>query len=130
MTAAAGPLQVTLFDGVIGPGWNWSQRDEAMARRLLAGSPCGARALAVAGNARTPASPTDLGVPRGAWLARQRPGHPEIRIRSGGGRTWNSGSRRFGRRASPYRPARLYQDAGELVLDLPVATDAVVPQRP
>jgi hypothetical protein len=67
---------VTLFDGVIGPGWSWSQRDEAMARRLLAGSPCGARTLAVAGNARTPASPTDLGVPPGAWLARQRPGHP------------------------------------------------------
>jgi hypothetical protein len=30
---------VTLFDGVIGPGWSWSQRGEAMARRLLAGSP-------------------------------------------------------------------------------------------
>jgi hypothetical protein len=92
--------------------------------------PCGARTLAVAGNAHTPASPTDLGVPLGAWLARQRPGIREIRIRYGGGRFWNSGSRRFARRASPYGPVRLYQDAGEFVLDLPVATDAVVPQRP
>ena len=84
----------------------------------------------MAGNAHTPASPTDLGVPLGAWLARQRPGIGEIRIRYGGERFWTSGSRRFGRRASPYGPVRLYQDAGELVLDLPVATEAVVPRRP
>src|SRR6516165_9480495 len=32
--AAAGPLEVILFDGVIGAGWSWSQRDEAMARRI------------------------------------------------------------------------------------------------
>jgi len=28
---AAGPLEVILFEGVIGAGWSWSQRDEAMA---------------------------------------------------------------------------------------------------
>lgn len=31
---AAGPLELILFDGVIGEGWSWSQRDEAMAGRL------------------------------------------------------------------------------------------------
>lgn len=127
---AAGPLQVILFDGVIGAGWSWSQRDEAMARRLLAASPSGARTLAVAGNAHTPANPTDLGVPLGAWLARQRPGIREIRISYGSGRFWNSRSCQFARRASPHGPMRLHQDAGELVLDLPVAMEAVVPQRP
>lgn len=128
--AAAGPLKVILFDGVIGASWSWSQRDEAMARRLLAGSPSGARTLAVAGNAHTPASPTDLGTPLGAWLARQRPGIREIQIRYGSGRFWNFKSCRFARRASPHGPARLHQDTGELVLDLPAATEAVVPQRP
>jgi hypothetical protein len=80
--------------------------------------------------------PTPRPVPR-TWASRWAPGWPgsgrgirEIRIRYGGGRLWNSGSRRFARRASPYGPVRLYQDAGEFVLDLPVATDAVVPQRP
>jgi hypothetical protein len=35
----AGPLEVILFDGIISASWSWSQRDGAMARRLLAGSP-------------------------------------------------------------------------------------------
>lgn len=126
----AGPLEVILFDGVIGAGWSWSQRDEAMARRLLAGSPSTARTLAVAGNAHTPTSPTDLGVPLGACLARQRPGIREIQIRYGGGRFWNFKSRQFADRASAQSPVRLYEDSGELVLDLPLATEAVVPQRP
>jgi len=125
----AGPLEVILFDGIIGADWSWSQRDEAMARRLLAGSPSGARTLAVAGNAHTPTSPTDLGVPLGACVARQRPGIREIRIRYGSGHFWNFGSRQFASRPSAEGPVRLYEDAGELALDLPVATEAVVPQR-
>ena len=128
--AAAGPLELTLFDGVIGAGWSWSQRDEAMARRLLAASPSGTRTLAVAGNAHTPTHPTDLGVPLGACLARQRPGIREIRINYGGGSFWNLQSRHFARRADPQAPIRLYQDTGELILDLPMATEAIVPQRP
>jgi hypothetical protein len=128
--AATGPLQVILFDGLIGAGWSWSRRDEAMARRLLAGSPSKARTLAVAGNAHTPTRPTDLGIPLGACLAGQRPGIREIRISYGGERFWNFTSHQFVRRASSQRPVRLYQDAGELVLDLPVATEAIVPQRP
>jgi len=126
----AGPLGVILFDGVIAAGWSWSRRDEAMARRLLAGSPPTARTLAVAGNAHTPTGPTDLGVPLGACLARQRPGIREIQIRYGGGRFWNFKSRQFAGRASAQGPVRLYEDSGELVLDLPIATEAVVPQRP
>jgi hypothetical protein len=47
--AAAGPLELTLFDGVIGADWSWSQRDAAMARRILAASPQGTRTLVVAG---------------------------------------------------------------------------------
>jgi hypothetical protein len=34
--AAAGPLELILIDGVMDAGWSWSQRDEAMARRVLA----------------------------------------------------------------------------------------------
>jgi hypothetical protein len=34
--AAAGPLELTLIDGLMDEGWSWSQRDEAMARRVLA----------------------------------------------------------------------------------------------
>jgi hypothetical protein len=123
--AAAGAPQVSVLDGGIGPGWSWSQRDEAMARRLLAGSPCGARALAVAGNAHT------RPVPR-TWASRWAAGWPGSGRASGrsgsangGGRFWNSRSGRFARRASPYGPVRHYQDAGELVLDLPVAPHPV-----
>ena len=119
-----------MFDGVIGVDWSWSQRDEAMARRILAASPPGARTLAVAGNAHTPTSPTALGVPMGAVLARQRPGVREIRISYGGGGFYNGGSRQFARRADPQDKIRLCQHDGELVLDLPLATEAVVPQRP
>jgi len=128
--AAAGPLDLILFDGVTGADWSWSQRDAAMARRILAASARGARTLAVAGNAHTVTSRIELGVPMGARLAQQRPGVREIRIRYGGGRFYNCEPRQFARRASPQQPIRLYQDDGELVLDLPLANEAVVPQRP
>jgi hypothetical protein len=128
--AAAGPLDLILFDGVTGADWSWSQRDEAMARRLLAASGPGARTLAVAGNAHTPISPIELGVPMGARLAGQRPGVREIRISYGGGGFYNGGPRQFARRADPQDKPRLHQHGGELVLDLPLATEAVVPQRP
>jgi hypothetical protein len=127
--AAAGPLQVTLFDGVMSPGWSWPQRDAVMARRLLAGSLRDPHAGG-GGQCPHPGWSHGPGVPLGAWLARQRPGIREIRICYGGGRFWNPGHADFARRASPYGPVWLYQDAGELVLDLPVATEAVVPQRP
>jgi hypothetical protein len=128
--AAAGPLELILFDGVIGEGWSWSQRDEAMARRLLAASGPGTCTLAVAGNAHTPTSPIELGVPMGARLAGQWPGVREIRISYGGGGFYNGGPRHFARRADRQDKIRLHQHDGELVLDLPLATEAIVPHQP
>jgi hypothetical protein len=127
--AAVGAFELILFDGVIGADWSWSQRDQAMARRLLAGSPSDARTVAVAGNAHTPVNPTGLGVPMGACLAEQRPGIQEIRISYGAGSSWNFRSRQFAGRADPYATVRLHQHESKLVLDLPLATEAVVPQR-
>ena len=128
--AAAGPLDLILFDGVIGADWSWSQRDEAMARRILATSPPSARTLAVAGNAHTPIRPTELGVPIGARLAGQRPGTREVQISYGGGRFYNGEPRQFARHTGPQGQIRLHQHDSELVLDLPAATEALVPQRP
>ena len=128
--AAAGPLQLIFFDGPVDADWTWSQMDEAMAARLLAAAPAGTPALAVAGGYHTPTSPIELGVPMGAWLARQRPGIQEIQIRYGGGRFYNLGPCEFERRMSPEQPLRLHQLDGALVLDLPRASEAVVPHRP
>jgi hypothetical protein len=128
--AAAGPLELNLFDGVIGADWSWSQRDEAMAQRILATSPPSTRTLVVAGNAHTPIHPIELGVPMGARVAEQRPGTREVRISYGGGSFYNFEPRQFARRTGPQGKIRLHQHEGELVLDLPIATEAVVPQRP
>jgi hypothetical protein len=76
------------------------------------------------------ASPIELGVPMGAHLAGQRPGIREIQIRYGGGNSCNSGPRQFPRYTVPEGLIRLHQDHGELLLDLPEAAEAVVPQRP
>jgi len=119
---------VILFDGAVGTGQDWSDRDEAMARRLLAAAPAQARTLAVAGNAHTPTSPTELGIPMGAWLNRQRPGVREIRINYGSGRSYNSQPCRFAHHGLPPRQIRLRQQHGSLVLDLPTAQEAIVPQ--
>jgi hypothetical protein len=64
--AAAGPLELTLLDGALPAGIrpadaSWSDRDAAMARRLLAGAGPGGRTLVVAGNAHTPVRPSPLG---------------------------------------------------------------------
>jgi len=129
--AAAGPLSLTLFDGTMGEGWTWSQRDEAMGRRILAAPAAAAGTLVVAGNAHTPTARTGLGVPLGACLAGQRPGVREIRISYGGGRFYNIQPRRFRRRIGLRRRwATLCERGGGLVLDLPAAGEAVVPQRP
>lgn len=133
--AAAGPLELTLTDGLVDAGWSWSQRDEAMARRVLA-APAAAPAagpgtLVVAGNAHTPVRPTALGVPLGAVLASCRPGVREIRIDYRGGGYYNVAPRRFrpctGSR--PLSPALVLRNEN-LTLILPAATEAVVPQRP
>ena len=65
----------------------------------------------------------------GAWLARQRPEVREIQI-SYGGNFYNLGPCEFERRMRPEQPVWLHQQRGELVLDLPRASEAVVPHRP
>jgi hypothetical protein len=124
---------LVLFDGLGSLGEGWSERDAAMARRLLAAVPAGgAGTLVVAGNAHTVTRETELGVPLGAHLARERPGVREIRVRYGSGAFWNLGPRRFGPPppGADAVPARLAEEDGEFVLYLPVASEATVPQRP
>jgi hypothetical protein len=126
--AAAGPLRLSLFDGTIEAGWSWSQRDEAMARRILAAPAAGAGTLVVAGNAHTPITGTRLGLPLGACIARQRPGVREIRISYGAGRCYNIQPRRFRSRIGPGgRHLRVHQQDDTLILDLPAAGEAVLP---
>jgi hypothetical protein len=133
--SAAGPLELTLMDGALPGGmgsadWTWSRRDETMATRLLAAA-AGPGTLVVAGNAHTPVHRTDLGVPLGAVLARQRPGVREIRIDYRSGRYYNLAPRRFRPRTGSRRPSpRLVLRNENLTLELPSATEAVVPQRP
>jgi hypothetical protein len=127
--AAAGPLEVALFDGTAGADWSWSQRDEAMATRILAGRAAGVPTLVVAGNAHTPVSGTELGVPMGACLARQRPGIREVRINYCGGNYYNLGPRQFAAVGPHHGQIRFYQHNDALVLDLPAGKEAVVPQR-
>ena len=127
--ATARSLEVILFDGAIGAGWDWSDRDQAMAGRLLAAAPAPARTLVVAGNAHTPTRPTQPGIPMGAWLHRQRPGVREIRINYGSGRYYNTQPCRFTHPGPPPRRIQLHQEHGLLVLDLPTAAEAIVPHR-
>ena len=131
---AAGWLRtLTLADGMGEGDWDWSRRDAAMARRVLAARPADGGTLVVAGNAHTPVTPTELGVPLGARLAQRRPGVREIRISYGGGRFYNLEPRRFTHRPGGGREVRLHAghdaESGQLVLGLPVATEALVPQR-
>jgi hypothetical protein len=128
--AAAGPLELILFDGTVWADWSWSRRDEAMAGRVLAGTPAGTRTLVVAGNAHTPVGPTSLGVPMGACLAERRPGVREISISYGGGHYYNAGPARFDGTGPQRGQPRLHEQRGALVLYLPEAREAVVPQRP
>jgi hypothetical protein len=133
--SAAGPLELTLMDGALPGGrgsadWSWSRRDEAMADRVLAAA-VGPGTLVVAGNAHTPVHPTELGVPLGAVLAARRPGLREIRIDYRSGRYYNLAPRRFAPRTGLGPPSpRLVLRNENLTLELPSATEAVVPQRP
>jgi len=127
--ANAGRLELTLFDGAIGADWSWSRRDEAMAARILAGRAGTTRTLVVAGNAHTPVSRTELGVPMGACLARRRPGVREIRIHYCSGYFYNCRPAQFAAIGPGRHQVRLYQHDGALVLDLPSAREALVLQR-
>ena len=128
---AAGPLELTLMDETMMADTSWSDRDEAMAGRLLAGAGPGRRTLVVAGNLHTAVHPSRFGVPLGAVLAAHRPGVREIRIDYLGGRYYNVTPRRFRPRArSRRRGPRLVLRNEDLALVLPSAREAVVPQRP
>jgi hypothetical protein len=127
---SAGPLGLILFDGPVDADWSWSRRDEAMARRVLAASPASTRTLVVAGNAHTVTHDSELGTPMGAYLARERPGVTEIRISYGGGSFYNGRPCRFGDGPAERGQVTLAERNGALVLDLPWAAEAVVPQRP
>jgi len=128
--AAARPLELTLIDGLMDADWSWSQRDEAMAHRVLAAPAAGTGTLVVAGNAHTPVQPTPLGVPLGAVLAERRPGVREIRIDYRSGGYYNLAPRRFRPRTGsrPLSPALVLRNE-DLTLVLPAASEAVVPQR-
>ena len=127
--AAAGPFELTLFDGTTDADWSWSRRDEAMATRLLAGRAAAVPTLAVAGNAHTPVSRSQLDVPMGAHLARRRPAIREIRINYCGGHFYNLQPARFATIGPSRLPIRLYQHGDVVVLDLPSASEATVPHR-
>lgn len=117
-------LRVALFDGGMFTG-DWSQREAAMAERVL-----GARiepALVVAGNAHTLISPTDLGLPMGACLARARPALESVRIDYGTGSFYIIAPRHV-RGPSAGAGLRVVDDG--LVVGLPEFTEATVPHLP
>lgn len=130
--ATATRLELVLFNGPAHAGENSSDRDTAMARRILRAPRDSRGMLVVAGNAHTPTEQHDLGVPLGAHLAAERPGVQEIRIRYGRGACYSNGPRKLPSRddlPSTWE-IRLHEDSGDLVLDLPVATEAIVPDDP
>ena len=118
---------LTLFDGVDGAGW--SQRESAMAERILNAEGRASRTLVIAGNAHTALTPTMLGVPLGARLAEWRPGVREIHIRYGNGTYYSRSPQRFNQQFSLRRRARLRAEGGSLVLELPAPMKARVPHR-
>ena len=96
--AAAGPLDLVLFDGFGSLGEGWSERDAAMARRLLAAVPAGgAGTLVVAGNAHTPTAVTELGVPLGRTWPGSGPGSGRSGSATAAGRSGISGHAGSGR---------------------------------
>jgi len=129
--ARAGQSGPALFDGVAGADWSWSERDHVMAGRVLAGATAASGTLVVAGNAHTPTSATPLGVPLGACLHQHRPGVREIRINYGRGGYYSMRPRHFHPGISTWpSQVRLHQEHGTLILELPAATEAIVPHRP
>jgi hypothetical protein len=122
--------EVVLFDGEWCADWTWSDRDAAMAERLLAELPAGRTCLVVAGNLHTRTGRVRQGVPMGGQLARRRPGVLEVRIVYGGGVHYNMSRKKLPGRGGARGAARLRARQGHLELELPEATEAVVPQRP
>jgi hypothetical protein len=117
-------LRVTLFDGGSLTD-DWSQRDAAMAERVLAAR--AEPALVVAGNAHTLTSPNDLGMPMGACLAAARPGLESVRVDYGAGSFYNFEPRDV-KGSSEEAGLRVAEDG--LVVGLPEFGEATVPHLP
>jgi hypothetical protein len=78
--AAAGPLELILSDGVIGADWSWSQRDEAMARRIPGHLPAECTHAGGSGQCPHPGPPHRAGRPDGRTRRRaaaRDPGSPD-----------------------------------------------------
>jgi erythromycin esterase-like protein len=133
--AAAGPLTMILVAAMVQPEqlegvgqeWSWSDRDAAMASRLLSTPTPAGGMLVVAGNAHTRTDDTSLGTPLGACLAKQRPGVRAISIDYLSGSYFNFTEQCFADRRRRDQATGLRVDDGNLVLTLTNADAAVVP---
>jgi hypothetical protein len=130
---AGGRPQPILFDGTIDAGAGWSERDRLMAERIL-GADGDAPRLIVAGNLHTRMRRIREGVPMGIRLQRERPGVRQVRILYRSGWYYNHAPCEFSRRRRLPGPPRqagpvLREWRAELLLDVPEATEAVVPHR-
>jgi hypothetical protein len=149
--AAAG-LLITLMDGTTivrprpgeseeetGRQW-WSERDAAMAARVLAAPDAPSGRLVVAGNLHTRLKPlpasdpigAEIGVPMGAELARRRPGLCSIDCVYGPVQFYNLSPRRSdldGLRGQHLDTPRLIMQQGALLLQVPSPREATVPHR-
>jgi hypothetical protein len=110
----------------------WTERDAAMAARILAApDPAGGR-LVVAGNLHTRLEPLSVGDPMGAQLALQRPGLCSIDCVYGSGQFYNLGRRRSevdDLRGHQLDGPRLIMHQGALKLLVPSPREATVPHR-
>ena len=149
---AGGGLLITLMDGTsvvrprpgeseeeMGRRW-WSERDAAMARRVLAAPAAPGGRLVVAGDLHTRLEPlpvddpigAEIGVPMGAELARRRPGLCSIDCVYGRGQFYNLGSRRSdldGLGGQCLDGPRLIMQQGAPLLQVPSPREATVPHR-
>jgi hypothetical protein len=142
---------ITLMDGTtvvsprpgeskeeMGRRW-WSERDAAMAGRILAAPAAPGGRLVVAGNLHTRLEPlpaddpigAEIGVPMGVELARRRPGLCSIDFVYGAGGYYNLGPRRNEEPLGGQYPdvPRLVQQGGALELVVPSPEEATVPHR-
>jgi len=151
-TWAAAGLVITLMDGAtdvrprpgesekeMGRRW-WSERDAAMAGRVLAAQDAPGGQLVVAGDLHPRLEPLpaddpigeEIGVPLGAELARRRPGLCSIDCVYGPGQFYNLGSRRSdvdGLLGQQLDTPRLIMERGALLLQVPTPREATVPHR-
>ncbi|MEV5897331.1 hypothetical protein [Nonomuraea fuscirosea] len=118
-------VRIILFDGPAATS-DWSQRDAAMARRILDGH--SEPTLVLAGNLHTQTSVTDWGTPMGAYLAAALPAMRSIQIDYGTGTFYNFTPRRSGGQVGG--PGLRSAENGELIVGLPVFSEATVPHLP